>query len=87
MSKYVKTSPKKFSFSRFAFRRGDAVPKFHYEVRSFSKVIICSDLTDNELEFAVVQGINLNVAKDAHTYCRYVVLCLLRYVNATRWIS
>jgi coiled-coil and C2 domain-containing protein 1 len=55
---------------RFAFRRGDPVPKFHYEVRSFSKVVICSDLTDNELEFAVVQGINLNVAKDAHTYCR-----------------
>ena len=55
---------------RFAFKRGDAVPKFHYEVRAFSKVVICPDLTDNELEFSVQQGINLNVAKDAHTYCR-----------------
>ena len=25
---------------RFAFRRGDPVPKFHYEVRSFSKVVV-----------------------------------------------
>jgi coiled-coil and C2 domain-containing protein 1 len=57
---------------RFAFKRGDPVPKFHYEVRSFSKVVCCFDLTDNELEFAVVQGINLSVAKDAHTYCRLV---------------
>lgn len=46
------------------------MPKFHYEVRSFSKVIISSDLTDNELEFNVIQGINLSVPKDAHTYCR-----------------
>ena len=57
---------------RNSFRRGDPVPKFHYEVRSYSKVVICSDLTDSELEFTCVQGINLNVAKDAHTYCRYV---------------
>ena len=55
---------------RFAFKRGDPVPKFHYEVRAFSKVVVCPDLTDNELEFSVQQGINLNVAKDAHTYCR-----------------
>jgi len=55
---------------RNSFKRGDSVPKFHYEVRSFSKVVLCPELTDNELEFMVVQGINLNVAKDAHTYCR-----------------
>ena len=55
---------------RFAFRRGDPVPKFHYEVRSYSKVVVCSDLTDSELEFTCVQAINLNVAKDAHTYCK-----------------
>ena len=24
---------------RFAFKRGDAVPKFHYETRSFSRVV------------------------------------------------
>lgn len=59
---------------RNSFKRGDSVPKFHYEVRSFSKVVLCPELTDNELEFMVVQGINLNVAKDAHTYCRYVCL-------------
>ena len=55
---------------RFAFRRGDPVPKFHYEVRSFSKVVICSDLSDHELEFNVLQAVNLSVGKDAHTYCK-----------------
>ena len=25
--------------SRFAFKRGDSVPKFHYETRAFSRVI------------------------------------------------
>ena len=55
---------------RFAFRRGDPVPKFHYEVRSFSKVVLNPDLTDNEIEINVVQAINLQVGKDAHTYCK-----------------
>ena len=26
-------------FGRFAFKRGDGVPKFHYETRAFSRVI------------------------------------------------
>ncbi len=57
---------------RFAFKRGAPVPKFHYEVRSFSKVVCCSDLTDNELEFIVERGTNFNVAnpKELHSYCK-----------------
>ena len=78
MEAFEKNTPRKcfeqqqYSVLKIVFRRGDPVPKFHYEVRSYSKVVVCSDLTDSELEFTCVQGINLNVSKDAHTYCRYV---------------
>ncbi len=34
---------------RFAFKRGDPVPRFHYETRAFSKVVSNTDLTDNDL--------------------------------------
>jgi hypothetical protein len=34
---------------RFAFKRGEAVPRFHYETRAFSKVVSNTDLTDNDL--------------------------------------
>jgi coiled-coil and C2 domain-containing protein 1 len=33
---------------RFAFKRGDQVPKFHYEVRAFSKIVCNTDLTDHD---------------------------------------
>lgn len=57
---------------RFAFKRGDRVPKFHYEVRSFDRIICNSDLTDNDFEFTVVQGTNYNVPnpKEIHTYAK-----------------
>ena len=38
-----------FDWVRFAFKRGDAVPRFHYETRAFSKVVCNTDLTDNDL--------------------------------------
>ena len=39
---------------RFAFKRGDPVPKFHYETRAFSRVVSNTDLTDNDLELRFV---------------------------------
>ena len=68
---------------RFSFKRGDPVPKFHYEVRSFSRVVCHTDLNDNDLEFSVIQGINLPGAspKDTQTYVRYffqIVLSTLK---------
>ena len=61
---------------RYAFKRGDPVPRFHYETHAFSKMVANVDLNDNELEFGVVQGINYNVAnpKELHSYCRFVKL-------------
>ena len=32
---------------RFAFKRGDPVPKFHYEVRAFSIIVCNTELTDH----------------------------------------
>ena len=46
------------------------MPKFHYEVRAYSRVVCNTDLTDNELEFTVHQGINLNGPKDLDSYCK-----------------
>ena len=61
---------------RFTFKRGDAVPKFHYEVRAFSRVVCNTDLTDNDLEFSIIQGINYTGAnpKEMQTYCRYLMM-------------
>jgi coiled-coil and C2 domain-containing protein 1 len=39
------------------------VPKFHYETRSFSRVVSNTDLNDNDLELIIVNGINY-VVKD-----------------------
>ena len=47
------------------------MPKFHYEVRAFSKIICNTDLNDVDLEFSVVKGLGYVMpVKDAHTYCR-----------------
>ena len=51
-------SKKDLDSIRFAFKRGDPVPKFHYETRAFSRVVSNTDLTDNDLELTVVNGIN-----------------------------
>ena len=60
----------KIIFYRYAAKRGDPVPKFHYEVRAYSRVVCNTDLTDNELEFTVHQGINLSGPKDLDSYCK-----------------
>merc|ERR1719392_519606 len=55
---------------RFAFKRGDPVPKFHYETRSFSRVVSNTDLTDQDLELNIMSGIDYVVKnpKDVDTY-------------------
>ena len=55
---------------RFAFKRGDPVPKFHYETRSFSRVVSNTDLSDQDLELSILNGINYVVKnpKEVDTY-------------------
>jgi len=57
---------------RFAFKRGERVPKFHYEVRAFSRIVCNADLSDHDLEITVVRGVAFNVPnpKEIDTYCR-----------------
>jgi coiled-coil and C2 domain-containing protein 1 len=55
---------------RYACKRGDPVPRFHYEVRAYSRVVCNTDLTDSDLEFTVVQGISLNAPKELDSYCK-----------------
>ena len=43
---------------RNSFKRGDPVPKFHYETRAFSRVVSNTDLSDNDLELSILNGIN-----------------------------
>jgi len=40
---------------RFSFKRGDPVPKFRYEIRSFSRVFCNTELSDNDCELTLVQ--------------------------------
>ncbi|XP_069677643.1 coiled-coil and C2 domain-containing protein 1-like isoform X2 [Periplaneta americana] len=66
-------SKKDLDAVRCAHKRSEPLPKFHYETRSFSIVQCCTDLTDNDLELTIVQGINYNVAnpKDVDTYVKF----------------
>lgn len=66
-------SKKDLDAIRFAFKRGDPVPKFHYETRAFSRVVSNTDLTDNDLELNILNGINYVVKnpKDVDTYIRW----------------
>jgi len=66
-------SKKDLDAVRFAFKRGDPVPRFHYETRAFSKVVSNTDLTDNYLELSILGGINYVVKnpKDVDTYVKW----------------
>ncbi|KAF4526724.1 hypothetical protein B566_EDAN015756 [Ephemera danica] len=39
-------------------KKGDPVPRFRYETKSFSLLQCCTDLGDNDLELNIIQGIN-----------------------------
>ncbi|KAK7788952.1 hypothetical protein R5R35_002357 [Gryllus longicercus] len=66
-------SKKDLDAVKCAHKRGDAVPKFHYETRTFNIVQCCTELGDNDLELSVVQGINYNVPnpKEVDTYVKF----------------
>jgi len=66
-------SKKDLDAIRFAFKRGDPVPKFHYETRAFSRVVSNTELTDNDLELNILNGINYVVKnpKDVDTYIKW----------------
>ncbi|KAL8578171.1 hypothetical protein ACOMHN_051726 [Nucella lapillus] len=59
-----------------AKNRGDPVPKFHYETRTFSVIQCNTDLGDGEMELTVVRGISLSLPsefseKDMDTIVKY----------------
>lgn len=58
---------------QFAMKRGDPVPRFHYETRSFSIIRCFTDLTDNDFELTVVRGINYSCSnpKEIDTYVKF----------------
>lgn len=58
---------------RNEFKRGGPVPKFHYETRAFSRVVSNTDLTDNDLELSIINGINYVVKnpKEVDTYIKW----------------
>lgn len=66
-------SKKDLDAVRYAHKRNESIPKFHYENKTFSIVQCCTDLGDNDLELTIVQGINYNVSnpKDVDTYVRF----------------
>ncbi|XP_065200523.1 coiled-coil and C2 domain-containing protein 1-like isoform X2 [Planococcus citri] len=63
---------KDLKFVRLANSSNLRVPKFHYESKSFSIVQCNTDLTDNDVEVSVVQGVNYNVPnpKEIDTYVK-----------------
>ena len=66
-------SKKDLDAVRNSFKRGDAVPKFHYETRAFSRVVSNTELTDNDLELSILTGINYVVKnpKEVDTYIKW----------------
>lgn len=57
---------------RLAHKKKLPIPKFHYEMKSFSIVRCHTDLTDNQVDIQVIRGINYNVPnpKDVDTYVK-----------------
>lgn len=56
-----------------SFRTKSALPKYHYERKTFNVVKCHTDLTDNQLEVNIERGINYNVTnpKDVDTYVKF----------------
>jgi len=60
---------------RSAAIRGDMVPRWKNEIRTFSIVKCCTDLKDDDMEVTIVRGLSYNVPnpKTIDTYVRYEV--------------
>lgn len=65
-------SKKDLTILQLACAQNLAVPKFHYETKPFSIVQCNTDLTDNEVQVSIVQGISYNVPnpKEIDTYVK-----------------
>ncbi|KAK6643153.1 hypothetical protein RUM43_004656 [Polyplax serrata] len=64
---------KDLNYVKVSHSRNNPVPKFHYENKTFSAIQSNTDLTDNELELTIMQGINYKVSNpnDVDTYVTY----------------
>uniref|UniRef100_T1JD71 C2 domain-containing protein n=1 Tax=Strigamia maritima TaxID=126957 RepID=T1JD71_STRMM len=58
---------------KYALKRGDPVPRFHYEMKTFNIVQCFTELNDNDCELTIVRGINYSCSnpKDVDTYVRF----------------
>ncbi|KAF6214602.1 hypothetical protein GE061_009345 [Apolygus lucorum] len=67
------SSKKDLDTVKIACNKDQPIPKFHYERRIFDVVRCNTDLTDNEMEISVLQGVNYNVPnpKEIDTYVRF----------------
>ena len=70
--KWALDSKRDLDTLRLAARQGDSIPKYHYETRTFSIPECNTDLTEDEIEVNVLQGINYKVANptDVDTYVK-----------------
>lgn len=70
---YALQFKKDLNFIKVCHSRNNAVPKYHYENKTFSAVQSNTDLNDNELELTIMQGINYKVSNpnDVDTYVTY----------------
>lgn len=55
--------------------RGDTIPRWKNEMRTFSIVKCCTDLKDDDMEVTIIRGLSYNVAnpKTIDTYARFEV--------------
>uniref|UniRef100_A0A0K8SQC8 C2 domain-containing protein n=1 Tax=Lygus hesperus TaxID=30085 RepID=A0A0K8SQC8_LYGHE len=67
------SSKKDLDTVKIACNKDEPIPKFHYERRTFDIVRCNTDLTDNEMEISILQGVNYNVPnpKEIDTYVRF----------------
>lgn len=70
---YALRFKKDLNFVKASRSRNNPVPKFHYQTKTFSAIQSNTDLTDNELELTIIQGINYKVSNpnDVDTYVMY----------------
>ncbi|RNA04241.1 coiled-coil and C2 domain-containing 1-like [Brachionus plicatilis] len=63
-NKIAKDSIKDLDALKTAFSRGEDVPLYHYEKRTYQTIDCNSDLTDNDLDLSIIRAVNLPLPKD-----------------------
>ncbi|XP_057379948.1 coiled-coil and C2 domain-containing protein 1-like [Daphnia carinata] len=66
---------KDLDFIHSSAMRGDTIPRWKNEMRTFSIVKCCTDLKDDDMEVTIIRGLSYNVAnpKTIDTYARFEV--------------